>query len=291
MPRWQRLKWFQKLYLIATLSLVIHVPTAVALTLVALVVDFWPRFAHMWESLAGKAVVLVFYAAITNFVLPFAAGMVNNLTGLDASYFPYAHYTAILLSLPGWIFGISIAVLVLLQLLFPFFILAILGLRLIGIHSTKVFKNLQYPVITMCLRFALSLLLVVKGLDLVDQADDITAKNDSDQDPSVAAQNIKSSTESEEQDNSQQHTDAIVIVDSDGSPLMTGGYSAIVRQLLAHFIFYFEANSRSRCELSKNVRSVELNEYQHVEIRRDKSQTDGYQFIIKACSSPGIPTM
>ena len=289
LSRWHTLKRFQKLYVIATLSLTISPLLAVALTLVALIVDFWPRFARMWETLAGKAFVLIFYAATTNFALASAASLVNDVTGLDATYFPYSHYTAILLSLPGWIFGISIVALVLLQLLFPFYILAVLGLRMIGIRSTQIFKAIQYPVLTMCLRFTLSLLLVIKAVAFVSDEDANDAPDIATEEAIAAAmQPQDSTTKSEPWGDSDE--DIRINFDSGGLRLMEGGYSAKIRQLTAHFIFYFEADSKSRCALSDKARSVELNTYQHVEISKNKSQPEGYQFIVKACRSPGVPT-
>lgn len=289
MPRWRNLKGFQKLYVIAALSVAINLPVAVVLTLVALTVDFWPRFAKLWDTLAGKALVLIFYAATTNFVVAAAATLVNSLTGLDASYFPYAHYTAILLSLPAWVFGLSLAVLVLLQLIFPLFILVVLGLRLLGIRSTTLFKDIAYPILTMCLRFALSILLVVQGVYFLDHNEEDEVLSSSNQEPTTSSTDEAALADSKKQSDVEQEGTKIRISVDEEILKEEEGYIASMRLILAHFIFYVEANSRSRCELVGKTRSIELNEYQHVEIRRDKSQPNGYAFTVKACKSPGIP--
>lgn len=292
---WQNLTSFQQLYLLAALSAFIYSPLAVFIILCALVLDFWPRLEKLWESLAGKALILLFYAGATNFAMTSSAGLVNEITGLDADYFPYAHYTAILLSLPIWVFGTSLIFLALLQAFFPLFFLVMLCLRLIGIRSAHLFKNLHHPIITMLLRFSLSLFLLIKVGDFFD--DNVTESENTSEE--IIVEQSKEMSESQfgltnqETEGDKLKEDVGGILSSSGINInfLDESYMTNVRQMVKQFIFYFEANNYSRCELSENARSIELNDFQHVEITRDESLLEGYRFEVKACISPGIPVI
>ncbi len=255
--------------------LVLHSPIAVVITLVALLIDFWPRFVSLWHSLAGKTLILLTYAAATNFALPSAAGLVNDVTGLDASYFTYGHYTAILLSLPAWIFGVSIISLVFVQVFFPLFFFVVLCLRLIGIRAERIFKGMHYPVLTMLLRFALSILLLVKGIQVLDEINGVETEINLSGSVYI---NLENSPQPASKNNETKKSQAL------------SNYDLLIKELLAGFIYEFDANTHSRCALSENARSIELNAYQHVEIMEDDSQTHGYRFEVKACVSPGLPS-
>ena len=290
---WHKLKSFQQLYLLAALSTFIYSPLAVFIALWALALDFWPRLEKLWESLAGKALILLFYAGATNFAMTSSAGLVNEITGLDAGYFPYAHYTAILLSLPLWIFGTSLVALALLQVFFPLFFLSMFCLRLIGIRSAHLFKSLHYPIITMLLRFSLSLFLLIKAGEFFDdndtESENIIEKTIAEQLQEIPEYQIGLTGQETEGSKPRTKTDTSESAGDVNISFFNEGYMANVRQLVKQFIFHFEANNYSRCELSKNARSIELNNFQHVEITQDESQPEGYRFEVKACISPGIP--
>jgi hypothetical protein len=62
------------------------------------------------------------------------------------------------------------------------------------------------------------------------------------------------------------------------------------QRALADFIYVFEADSRSRCAHSQDSRVIELNDYEFLEITRDKSEENeiGYLYQVKACKSAAI---
>ncbi|AFU99137.1 hypothetical protein [Simiduia agarivorans] len=256
--RWHRLTGFQKFYLLALLALPLHGGTAALLAIAGLILDFWPRFVRLWESLAGKAAILLFYAVVANFAFASAAGLINQLTGVNADFLPYSLNTALLLNLPGYAFGISVLALVIIGLFFPLFLLAIFLLRLVGVSHQRLFRDIPYPVSTLCIRFVLSWLLIMQSADLFSQQEE----------PALEA------ARSERDIN-------LVAVD-------TSGYERTISRLLSQFIYYFEAAEKSRCVLADGERAIELNDYQYLAISKDDVADYGLRYQVKACVSPGI---
>lgn len=114
---WQSLNVAQRCYLFALLALMVFQPEiwiAAIITAIALIIEFWPKFAMAWHTLAGKAIFLLFYAVIANFALAASGSVVNEITGVSASHLSYTHNFAILLYLPIWFVCISILALLLL---------------------------------------------------------------------------------------------------------------------------------------------------------------------------------
>lgn len=263
--RWHRLTGFQKFYLLALLGIPLHSGIAAILAIIGLVLDFWPRFVRLWESLAGKAAILLFYAVVANFAFASAAGLINQLTGVNADFLPYSLNTALLLNLPGYAFGISVMVLVIIGLFFPLFLLAIFLLRFVGVSHQRLFRDIPYPVSTLCIRFVLSWLLIMQSADLFsDQEESETASPP----PASAASTSKQDIN-------------LVAVD-------TSGYERNISRLLSQFIYYFEAAEKSRCALTEGERAIELNDYQYLAISKDDSADYGLRYQVKACVSPGI---
>ena len=67
-------------------------------------------------------------------------------------------------------------------------------------------------------------------------------------------------------------------------------FKKMQQRALADFIYVFEADSRSRCAHSQDSRVIELNDYEFLEITRDKSEENeiGYLYQVKACKSAAI---
>lgn len=281
---WRPLKLFQKLYFFAALTLLISTELAALLAAVALVADFWPRFARAWDTLAGKAAFLLFYGAIANYAFASAAGLINEITGIDADYLPYALNTALLLKLPALAVAISVLALVMIGLFFPFYLMLMLGLRLIGVRSDRLFPNIRHPVWTMFLRFLLSWLLVVKAGDVL-QPEDIEERAEA---PEQTLLLNGEPDPDKVKELPEQTKKALADQDLNVIALNSDGYDSNVRRLLAQFIYHLEANQKSRCQLADQERAVELNDYQYLAIVQDKSAQSGYRYTVKACRSPGI---
>ncbi|UTA47506.1 hypothetical protein L1F30_15295 [Simiduia sp. 21SJ11W-1] len=260
---WAKLSLAQKLYACTFLALPLSLTLSTLIALAALAVDFWPRIADAWHSLLGKAIILLFYAIVANFALALSASVVNEVTGLPATAFPYAHNAAILLNVPVFAFGISLIALVVLQLLLPFYILLLLALRALGFHQARILRSNHFPIITLVVRFCLCLLVTVQGVNAINDTSD------------------------------DEHGDKAALLYPQSLPEdviapRAGGYSINVKQFVAYFIFHIEANQRSRCQLAPDTRAVEINDYQYVAIARDRSQPFGFSYTVQACHSPGI---
>ena len=172
---WHSLNFAQRSYFVATLLLIGEMVlmldlgpwfTAVLtlMVLAALASEFWPRFLHVWHSLPGKAVILLFYAVVANFALGNAAGMVNEVTGVSAASLPYSHNFAILLSLPGWFFMTSVMMLLLAQVAMPFYLLLLLLLKPFGIHALWHPPHYRFVFTTALVRWFWSIALLVQLL-------------------------------------------------------------------------------------------------------------------------------
>lgn len=169
--RLAKLSTAQKLYLLALFSLPFyeqHPSLTTLLTVSALVIEFWPLFNKLWHSLAGKAVILLFYATIANFSLASSGAIVNEVTGVSAAHFNYTHNFALLLELPVWMVITSSIALLLLQMLLPIYLVGLLLLKLVGFIGFKWQPKYAYPVSTTFLRLMLSFLILHHLMLLVD---------------------------------------------------------------------------------------------------------------------------
>ena len=70
--------------------------------------------------------------------------------------------------------------------------------------------------------------------------------------------------------------------------LDTKGYFEHSKRLIAMFAYSYEADSYSRCKKSTESKSIELNDYEIIEITPDQSMPYSYKFIVRACESAGI---
>ena len=312
---WFNLSTAQKLYLLALASLVVLQSgwLCTALSIIALIVEFWPKFNHLWHSLAGKALILIFYATIANFVLASASGIVNEVTMVSASQLNYTHNFATLIYLPPWALGITLATLLGLQLLLPLYILALLLIKPFGSDRIKFITQSYSPLLTALLRFVLASVVILNIFSFVDgkptaevidditttfsQSQQLSTKPKAQQEQAIEqiSEKIQQQTESEQETAKQPLVtiDATSEGDTDISNavysfLDTKGYFERSKRLIAIFAYSFEANSYSRCKKSPDSKVVELNDYEIVEIALDNSKPYGYSFTVKACDSAGI---
>lgn len=173
-----KLSFVQKLYLFAFILLCFNKSLAIvaAITVVGLLAEFWPLFTRVWHSLAGKAVLLLFYAVIANFALAGAASVVNEVVGVSSSHFSYTHNFAILLYLPAWTLAISIIALLVLQVFVPFYLFTLLLLKPFGIDGFNLTNLQHYQKWTMFFRLVLSSILLYH-LALLSDVDSVIEEN------------------------------------------------------------------------------------------------------------------
>ncbi|CAM2807838.1 hypothetical protein SHAM105786_05460 [Shewanella amazonensis] len=335
---WHSLNFAQRCYVTATLLLLIETVLMLdlgpwflglmsVLVLTGLVSEFWPRFLHVWHSLPGKALILLFYAVVANFALGNAAGMVNEVTGVAASSLPYSHNFAILLSLPGWFFITSLLMLLLAQVAMPFYLLLLLLLKPFGIHALWHPPHYRFVFTTALVRWFWSIALLIQLLMLgaftgvgsdssaftsglyegffaadekvqkkvIDTGILPTPAEDS---TASTASGAVSDAVTEELDNSDGSFGVHITRDGETSNLASmpvremkdraERYHSLQQSMLAYFIYVYESDSRSRCQHTEGSKVVELNDYEILEVLKDDSIPLGYSYSVKRCISPAF---
>lgn len=313
-----KLSFVQKLYLFAFILLCFNKSLAIvaAITVVGLLAEFWPLFTRVWHSLAGKAVLLLFYAVIANFALAGAASVVNEVVGVSSSHFSYTHNFAILLYLPAWTLAISIIALLVLQIFVPFYLFTLLLLKPFGIDGFNLTNLQHYQKWTMFFRLVLSSILLYH-LALLSDVDSVIEENLDNpkllsiQSPAGEQSELKkviqisvdeleqakkdqeitnSKKPKENSDNSTLNTlEQDITTSVNKSKQLRALYAQKTREFIAHFAYQLEADGKSRCAIANNAHIVELNDYEILEISPDMSKPYGYHFEVKVCQSPAFP--
>ncbi|MCF6434823.1 hypothetical protein [Pseudoalteromonas sp. MMG022] len=270
-----------------------------ALVLVAMLSEFWPKFIQIWDSLPGKAVILLFYGFVANYALVQASGLVNDITGVSADHLPYTHNFAVLLSVPIWFVITSLVVLLLIQFSIPVYILLLMLLRPFGLHTIWHPPGYRFGIITGFIRFGAGLFLLIQLTLLTtytgvlygvsqtvtnivgDIETDLTINVIKSSDEEIAAA-IKEKPELES--TLSELDEAKAIIDQQAS-----SYEKKVKRILANFIFDNEADARSRCEHSEHSRVIELNDYEILEIEKiTTADKTSYRYQVKPCISAAI---
>ncbi|MBQ4812148.1 hypothetical protein A7985_17775 [Pseudoalteromonas luteoviolacea] len=286
-----------------------HLVAFIALS--AMLLEFWPKFLVFWDSLPGKAVILLFYAFIANYALVQAAGMINDITGVSSDPLPYSHNLSVLLSLPTWFFITTIVLLVLLQLAQPLYLLVLIFLRPFGLHKMWQPVDYKFPVTTGILRLVFSMLILFQVAMLISHTGLSGGVNQFIKgwfeiivSPSrfkvyLEGEKIKPDgtklTEEEEAQLAQKLVEReqdlkelkaeIALVDEN-----TAQYEAQLKRVLRHFIYEYEADSRSRCEHAPGTRIIELNDYEILQITKldDENSESSYQYDVIPCISAAV---
>ncbi|RZQ53157.1 hypothetical protein C1E23_11065 [Pseudoalteromonas phenolica] len=284
----------------------------------ALLNELWPKLMKFWDSLPGKAVVLIFYAFIANYALAYAAGAINDITGVSADHFPYTHNLSLMLSLPSWFFISTLSILLLVPLLQPFYVLLLLLMRPFGLHTMWHPPEYRFPIITSFIRMTLCVMLFVfvlmftfsSGM-LGGMSTMFTNVIESFSNTTVSS-NITKEIDKELSDNSkadaenaEQVEQAIAEVQKEQSSIMSinigeseaesislseraEAYDNRIKSILAYFIYELEADSYSRCQVTEGSRMVELNDYEILEITQLSEQERTYKYEVKPCISVAI---
>lgn len=306
----------QKLYLVAIVLLFAtdSVAWVAIISVMAMSIEFWHLFERMWHSLAGKAVLLLFYAIVANFALASSSSVVNDVVGVAASSFNYTHNFAILLYIPAWSVVMSCIVLLLLQLIFPLMFGVSFILRPFGVTNFRLINHVHFHRTTFWVRVILAAVVlyhlamlmdlygqVEKALDdpqvvqlveaeteegiLADDGLSIIVKTDP-----AKKEPPKSEPKTAKQVEREQELDAIDEIAKQPYSHLRSQYFTSVRKAIALFAFQLEANAKSRCQKLPLSHVVELNDYEILEITPDINAEYGYHFEVKKCISPAFPS-
>ena len=262
----------QKIYGLCLLLLMFNgageYPIISLLIMSALTLEFWPRFTQLWHSLAGKAVLLFCYAVVANFALVNASGLINEITGVSAIHLTYSHNFAILLMLPLWILGFTLAILLLMQFIIPLYLIFLLLLKPFGIKATQLISSVRYPFTTGIVRMGLSMLLLSQLI--IYFPDDFQKVARVFDDERVINEVIE---------------EVIDEVDIHQSKTLPRHYEKFIGWSLREFIYQLEADSFSRCQIPEKSRVIELNDYEVLAISKQEKQ---YTYQVIKCVSPAI---
>jgi hypothetical protein len=284
----------------------------VAIIIVALLSELWPKLMKFWDSLPGKAVVLIFYAFIANYALAYAAGAINDITGVSADHFPYTHNLSLMLSLPSWFFISTLSILLLVPLLQPFYVLLLLLMRPFGLHTMWHPPEYRFPIITSFVRMTLCVMLFLFVLmftfssgmmggmttmftNVIESFSNTTVSN-----------NLTKEIDKELSEKDKQEIQgALQEAGAESSPVLSlsinegedgsfslseraEAYDNRVKAILSYFIYELEADSYSRCQVTEGSRMIELNDYEILEITQLETEVRSYKYEVKPCISVAI---
>jgi len=333
-PIWQKLQPAQRGYALATLCVGLWLLSfgsqqwllyGMALMLLyAVTMDMWQGFLRIWNSLAGKAVIIVFYAILGNFCFAMAESQVNNLIGIRTDVVPYTVNLTVLLLAPIWSFVLSLVVLTLYTMLHTGKIMLLLLLRPLGVRSHHILGEEAYPVKTLLARVIylpvfMSCLAVLPSAYLAGDSNELSNlfsdeptlinltpnENTTDipkdkvldaaqQDATVAMaqsalQNGQANLPTVKADS--QHPTAQVITHGSTSVTIDLSYSMPtipwLNRTLAGFLYQIESMGRSSCVMSGAEHLVHINDYEVLVITPDQKAESGYQYQVRLCGSVG----
>ena len=296
----------------------------VTIIIVALLSELWPKLMKFWDSLPGKAVILIFYAFIANYALAYAAGAINDITGVSADHFPYTHNLSLMLSLPSWFFISTLSILLLIPLLQPFYVMLLLLMRPFGLHTMWHPPEYRFPIITSFVRMTLCVMLFVFVLmftftsgmlggmstmfvnviesfsnttvssNLTKEIDKELTENKQPKDPAQLTHNepqAEQQAKLQPEDNESPSITFNVNQGNEDSISLTEraeAYDNRIRAILSYFIYELEADSFSRCQVTPGSRMIELNDYEILEITQLDDEVRSYKYEVKPCISVAI---
>jgi len=290
----------------------------VAIIIIALLSELWPKLMKFWDSLPGKAVILIFYAFIANYALAYAAGAINDITGVSADHFPYTHNLSLMLSLPSWFFISTLSILLLVPLLQPFYVLLLLFMRPFGLHTMWHPPEYRFPIITSFVRMTLCVMLFIFVLmftftsgmfggmstmfkNVIESFSNTTVSTN----VTREVDRELSTTAKQKEENIEQTEQVIAQAQQDQAPILSlnigegdaetislseraEAYDNKIKKILAYFIYELEADSFSRCQVTEGSRMIELNDYEILEITQLDGEARSYKYEVKPCISVAI---
>lgn len=230
---------------------------------------------------------------MANTALATASGLVNEVTHVSADKLTYSHNMALIINIPTWFILSSFLMLLLIQVLLPVYLLLLLALKPFGVHKIWHKPDYRFIFSIALIRYFWATFLLIFFLygsiksgflnqstpilgdayaGFVSDHDDeyIEGSNPDD----LLEEQLKALDE-------QRKANLEVIYKSKAVHLLQ-------KQILAAFIYNYEADSFSRCAHPQNTRVIELNDYELLTVKKSETAEVGYEFSVIACHSPGI---
>ena len=301
---WVSITFAQRCYFLATSMLLIQLLLNIesglfeaimfGFALVGIVSETWPKFMVLWNSLPGKAVILFVYAIIANFALASASGMVNSITGVSASALPYSHNFALILMVPSWFFVTTLMALVGGMLVIFVYLFFLLLLKPFGVQRLWHQPGYRFVLSTAVARFVWTLGVALQLGILAGQVGLLSEFSSDSANPLITIEETENKRESGESQLTEEQAEDVSELERDLTTLLTNAkqksvdYKKAQRQVLANFIYEFEADSRSRCAHPEGTRVIELNDYEILQIEKTADAAEGFVYKVEPCRSAAI---
>ncbi|WP_210561730.1 hypothetical protein [Psychrosphaera aestuarii] len=321
---WTSLTFAQICYLISFVLLFVmifpegielaHLTLPVVIILIGLTNEFWPHFLKVWDSLQGKAFILTFYAIMANTALASASGLVNEVTHVSADSLTYSHNMALIINIPTWFILSSFLMLLVIQILLPIYLILLILLKPFGIHKIWHKPDYRFPIVTAFIRYLLATFLLlfflfgsiqsgflnqnspllgsvfVGFISSDEKANSLTLETNKGLEAHKGSEANEGSEVNEDSKDAALHITNVEEHAFSRDTLLrkSNNVHLVQKQILAAFIYNYEADSFSRCAHPENTRVIELNDYEILIVKKSETADIHYEFSVIACNSPGI---
>lgn len=293
----------QLCYFAATLLLLISIftemdflPATAIIAFLGLIRELLNLFNRIWATTLGKSLTLITYASTANLALAFAALKINLITGVEPMPFVFTLGFSTLILMPFWIALSSVVMFLCVLIIANAWLLISIPLRLIGLPVVIHWEDTHRALLTMLMRIVLipivlvhlfNIMLPYIGQDVFDEPISISLNNDNESDTQTDKTEVAEATEallsapSEAQSQEQQDPLHLRVQEQEQDELINR--QRFIENLIADFIFYFEAYPYSACVKEPEQKSVILDDYTVLLITKNSEALHGYDFIVAKC--------
>ncbi len=263
------------------------------IALVGLIRELLGLFHYLWSYSLGKAAILVLYATTANVALAFAAMQINLITGVEPTPFVFTLGFTTVVLLPFWITVATMLFFLFFLFMASIWLLVRLPFRLLGFKLAIHWEDTRHPFITMIMRIVLIPVVFIAMLHVTSPYFAVTfgkipvELNFLEEDIAIIDNRGDITTSVDELESPQQQAalqEAQAITDKIDEYQSTNEEKGmIIRELIAHFLFHFEAYPNSACMKGAEQRSVIIDENMVLLISRDENGEYGYKFDVTRC--------
>lgn len=295
----------QLCYFAATVLLLISLftemdflPAIAIIAFIGLIRELLNLFNRIWATTLGKSLTLITYASTANLALAFAALKINLITGVEPMPFVFTLGFSTLILMPFWIALSSVVMFLCVLIIANAWLLISIPLRLIGLPVVIHWEDTHRALLTMLMRIVLipivlvhlfNIMLPYIGHDVFDEPISISLNNDNESDTQTDNPEVAEATEallsapSEAQSQEQQDLLHLRVQEQEQEQDELINRQRFIENLIADFIFYFEAYPYSACVKEPEQKSVILDDYTVLLITQNSEAVHGYDFIVAKC--------
>jgi len=276
-------------------------------------------FPKIWDSMLGKGVFLLLYAAVANIALALAAVKVNSIAGIEPAILTFSVAFTLTLTLPIWFFIATILFGTVLMAIGTVWLLFTLLLRLVRIKIKVHGEDSVFVIVSMIARMVLLVIVMVTMSDMIDPYMEQFSDKErgvslfSITPPRIDALEAKEATAAEESTDANSEPETLLTVDVNGPASEDAGSedalpagpssnaigdesedttkdenaneeedNRIIDKLIATFIYNFETYRSSACKQADNERVVAIDENSIFVAKRADNEL-GFEFYVMPC--------